>query len=308
MYFCNTIPKIPKKMLSSKLRFAIFGNLHQAKKSASIQKILCYLSEMEAELHIDKKFYEFLTIGQQINVNPTTLIEGNDFDADFAISMGGDGTFLKTASRIGNKNIPILGINIGRLGFLADVNPCDIEKCFDALYAGNYSVEDRAVIKVENDGGPFEGYPYALNDVAILKRDDASMISIRVTIGGEYLTTYMADGLVISTPTGSTAYSLSIGGPIIVPQSGILSLTPVAPHSLNMRPIVISDDREITMSVESRSHNFLVAIDGRSETCKEDSTLKITKAPYTIKIVKHPGQVFFQTLRQKLMWGADTRN
>src|SRR5574344_2811871 len=308
MYFCNTIPKIPKKMSSSKLRFALFGNLHQAKKSASIQKILCYLSEMEAELHIDKKFYEFLTIGQQINVNPTTLIEGNDFDADFAISMGGDGTFLKTASRIGNKNIPILGINMGRLGFLADVSPSDIEKAFNALYTGDYSVEDRAVIKVESDGNDFFGSPFALNDVALLKRDNASMISIRTAINGEFLTTYMADGLVISTPTGSTAYSLSIGGPIIVPQSGTISLTPVAPHSLNVRPIVICDDCEITMSVESRSHNFLVAIDGRSETCKEGTSLTIRKAPYRIKVAKHPDQSFYQTLRQKMMWGADTRN
>jgi NAD+ kinase len=295
-------------MSSNKLRFALFGNLHQAKKSASIQKILCYLSEIKSELYIDKDFYEFLTIEQQIDVTPTKLIDNNDFDADFAISMGGDGTFLKTASRVGNKNIPILGINIGRLGFLADVNPSDIEKSFDALYSGHYTIEDRAVIKVENDGESFEGYPYALNDVAILKRDNASMINIRVTISGEYLTTYMADGLVISTPTGSTAYSLSIGGPIIVPQSGILSLTPVAPHSLNIRPIVIGDDCEITMNVESRSHNFLVAIDGRSEKCKEGSNLRITKAPYTIKIVKHSNQEFFQTLRQKLMWGADTRN
>src|SRR5574344_1208047 len=295
-------------MSSRKLRFALFGNIYQEKKSASVQKILSYLSAREAELFIDKDFYTFLTEGQHLNVNYTKLISGNVFDADFVISMGGDGTCLKAASHVGNKGIPILGINMGRLGFLADVSPNEIEQSFDALYTGDYTVEDRSVIKVESDGDSFEGYPCALNDVALLKRDNASMISIRVTIGGEYLTTYMADGLVISTPTGSTAYSLSIGGPIIVPQSGILSLTPVAPHSLNMRPIVISDDREITMSVESRSHNFLVAIDGRSETCKEDSTLKITKAPYTIKIVKHPGQVFFQTLRQKLMWGADTRN
>jgi NAD+ kinase len=291
-----------------KLKFVLFGNLHQAKKSASIQKILCYLSERKADFFIDKYFYDFLTIGQQIDVQPTGIIDGNDFDADFAISMGGDGTFLKTASRVGDKGIPILGINMGRLGFLADVSPSDIEKSFNSLYEGNYSIEDRAVIKVETDGEPFEGCEYALNDVAILKRDTASMISIRTCVDNEYLTTYMADGLVISTPTGSTAYSLSVGGPIIIPQSGILSLTPVAPHSLNVRPIVISDQCKITMSVESRSHNFLVAIDGRSEKCKEGTSLTITKAPYTIKVVKHPGQVFFQTLRQKLMWGADPRN
>lgn len=295
-------------MPQRKLKFVLFGNLHQAKKSASIQKILCYLSERKADFFIDKYFYDFLTIGQQIDVQPTGIIDGNDFDADFAISMGGDGTFLKTASRVGDKGIPILGINMGRLGFLADVSPSDIEKSFNSLYEGNYSIEDRAVIKVETDGEPFEGCEYALNDVAILKRDTASMISIRTCVDNEYLTTYMADGLVISTPTGSTAYSLSVGGPIIIPQSGILSLTPVAPHSLNVRPIVISDQCKITMSVESRSHNFLVAIDGRSEKCKEGTSLTITKAPYTIKVVKHPGQVFFQTLRQKLMWGADPRN
>lgn len=291
-----------------KLRFALFGNLHQIKKSASIQKILCYLSERDADVFIDKEFYDFLTEGQKIDVNPTAFIHGNDFSADFAISMGGDGTFLKTASRVGDKGIPVLGINMGRLGFLADVSPIDAEKAFDALYTGDYTVEDRSVIKVESDSNAFAGSPFALNDVALLKRDNASMISIHTTVNGEYLTTYMADGLVISTPTGSTAYSLSIGGPIIVPQSGTISLTPVAPHSLNIRPIVVCDDCEITMSVESRSHNFLVAIDGRSETCKEGTSLTIRKAPYRIKVVKHPGQSFFQTLRKKMMWGTDTRN
>lgn len=294
-------------MSSRKLRFALFGNIYQEKKSASVQKILSYLSAREAELFIDKDFYTFLTEGQHLNVNYTKLISGNVFDADFVISMGGDGTFLKAASHVGNKGIPILGINMGRLGFLADVSPNEIEQSFDALYTGDYTVEDRSVIKVESDGDSFEGYPCALNDVALLKRDNASMITIRTSINGEYLTTYQADGLVISTPTGSTAYSLSIGGPIIVPQSGTLSITPVAPHSLNVRPIVICDDSEISLTVESRSHNFLVAIDGRSEKCKEGTCLTLRKASYNIKVVKQPNKQFFNTLRQKLMWGADTR-
>ena len=157
------------------------------------------------------------------------------------------------------------------------------------------------------DGKPLPGVSHALNDIAVLKRDNASMISIRTSINGEYLVTYQADGLIVSTPTGSTAYSLSNGGPIIVPQTGILCLTPVAPHSLNIRPMVISDDSEITLTVESRNHNFLIAVDGQSAKCSEKTRLTIRKAPYNIKIVKRSSQKYFSTLRQKMMWGADTR-
>jgi NAD+ kinase len=152
-----------------------------------------------------------------------------------------------------------------------------------------------------------KGYPFGLNEIAVLKRDSSSMITIHTSINGAYLTTYQADGLVIATPTGSTAYSLSIGGPVIVPHSNTIAITPVAPHSLNVRPIVINDDWEITLDVESRSHNFLVAIDGRSETCREGSRLTIRKADYNIKVVKRPNHIFFHTLRDKMMWGADGR-
>ena len=163
------------------------------------------------------------------------------------------------------------------------------------------------MIQVEADGEPIEGNPFALSDSAVLKRDNASMISIRASINGEYLVTYQADGLIVSTPTGSTAYSLSNGGPIIVPQAGILCLTPVAPHSLNIRPIAINDDNVIQLSVGSRSHNFLVAIDGRSEKLREGTTLTIRKAPHSIRIVKRLNQRYFSTLREKMMWGADQR-
>ena len=223
------------------------------------------------------------------------------------ISIGGDGTFLKAARRVGRKGIPILGINTGRLGFLADISPEEMEETFDEIQAGRYSVEERSVLQLICDEKRLQDSPYALNEIAILKRDSSSMISIRTAINGAYLNTYQADGLVIATPTGSTAYSLSVGGPIMVPHSSTVVITPVAPHSLNVRPIVIRDDWEVTLDVESRSHNFLVAIDGRSETCKETTQLKIRRADYSVKVVKRFNHIFFDTLRSKMMWGADGR-
>lgn len=290
-----------------KLKFALFGNTYQTKKSASIQKVLSCLMEHQAELYVDREYYDFLTLDQRLDVRATSIIEGNNFEADFVISMGGDGTFLKAASRVREKMIPIVGVNMGRLGFLADVSPSEIERCVDALYEDDFSIESRALIKVQTDGEPLEGYDCALNDVAILKRDTASMISIRTSVNDQYLTTYQADGLVISTPTGSTAYSLSNGGPIIVPGTKVFSMTAVAPHSMNIRPIVLSDSSEITLTVESRSHNFLVAIDGRSEKCKEGTRLKLSRAPYDVKVVKRSRHSYFNTLREKMMWGVDTR-
>ncbi len=295
-------------MTSRKLRFAIVGNTFQAKKSASIQKMLSCLALHQAEVCIEREFYRFLVQGQHLPLGAVEVFDGTDFDADFMVSMGGDGTFLKTASMVGAKGIPILGINTGRLGFLADVNPPEIETIIQALYEGDYAVETRAVLQVETDGTGLKGCPFALNDVAILKRDVAAMISVRTTINGDYLTTYQADGLVVSTPTGSTAYSLSNGGPIIVPGSHVFSITPVAAHSLNVRPIVLPEDSEITLTVESRSHNFLVALDGRSENLPDSTRLTLRKAPYHVKVVKRTEQKYFYTLRNKMMWGADQRS
>ena len=294
-------------MSARKLRFAIFGNTYQAHKSASVPKILSFLYEKGADIYVDKEFYDFLTVEQHLEVNATQVFEGDNFDADFVVSMGGDGTFLMAAARVADKRIPILGVNMGRLGFLADVRPDEIEQCLSALYADSYSVEEREVLQISVDGKPLEGGCCALNDIAILKRDNASMISIRTNINGEYLTTFQADGLIVSTPTGSTAYSLSNGGPIIAPGTNVFLLTAVAPHSLNARPIVIPDNSEIELKVESRSHNFLVAVDGRSETCNEGTTLKLRKAPYSVRIIKRMGKNYFPTLRDKMMWGADIR-
>ena len=294
-------------MASRKLRFAIFGNTYQPKKSVSVQKLLACLSQRQADVCIESEFYDFLTNGQRLPLGNVQVIEGHDFEADFVISMGGDGTFLRAASMVRGKQIPILGINIGRLGFLADVNAQEIERTIQALYEGDYTVDTRAVIQVETEGQSLQGYDCALNDVAILKRDNASMITIHTTINGDYLTTYQADGLILSTPTGSTAYSLSNGGPIIVPGTHVFSLTAVAPHSLNVRPIVVSEDSEIKLTIESRTHNFLVALDGRSEKLDDTTKLTLRKAPYRVKVIKRAGTKYFHTLREKMMWGADQR-
>ena len=294
-------------MTRQPLKFAIFGNEYQAKKSTSIEKILDYLAQKGAEIYVENAYYEFLTRSQHIDVKAAGVFDDYNFDVDYVISMGGDGTFLKAASRVGAKGTPIIGVNMGRLGFLADVLPGEVEAALDSLYAGECQIEEHAVIQVEAEGGVLAGNPFALNDIAVLKRDDASMISIRTQVDGEFLVTYQADGLIVTTSTGSTAYNLSNGGPIIIPQSSSLCLTPVAPHSLNIRPVVINDTAEITLDVESRSHNYLVAIDGRSERMTEGTRLVIRKAAHTIKIVKQRNQRYFSTLREKLMWGADQR-
>ncbi len=294
-------------MTRQPLKFAIFGNEYQARKSTSIEKILDYLAQKGAEIYVENAYYEFLTRSQHIDVKAAGVFEDYNFDVDYVISMGGDGTFLKAASRVGAKGTPIIGVNMGRLGFLADVLPGEVEAALDSLYAGECQIEEHAVIQVEAEGGVLAGNPFALNDIAVLKRDDASMISIRTQVDGEFLVNYQADGLIVTTSTGSTAYNLSNGGPIIIPQSSSLCLTPVAPHSLNIRPVVINDTAEITLDVESRSHNYLVAIDGRSERMTEGTRLVIRKAAHTIKIVKQRNQRYFSTLREKLMWGADQR-
>ena len=296
-----------KQMAEQHLKFAIFGNEYQAKKSVSIETILAFLEKKKAEIYVENAYYDFLVRDLHLDVKVAGVFEDYNFDVDYVISMGGDGTFLKAASKVGAKGTPIIGINMGRLGFLADVLPSEIETALDSLYAGECQIEEHAVIQVEARGGVLAGNPFALNDIAVLKRDDASMISIRTRVDGEFLVTYQADGLIVTTPTGSTAYNLSNGGPIIIPQSGSLCLTPVAPHSLNIRPIVINDTAEIQLDIESRSHNYLVAIDGRSERMTEEISLVIRKAAHSIKIVKQRNQRYFSTLREKLMWGADQR-
>ena len=280
--------KLQKQNMSEhKLVFAIYGNAYKR------QAILPFIERAVAYLE---------------SHHATPLVEPENIEGvDYVISMGGDGTFLEAANKVGDREIPILGVNMGRLGFLADVLPSEIETTLDHMLRGDHIIEDHTVIKLETNGETVECNPFALNDIAVLKRDSASMISIRAYVNGDFLVNYQADGLIIATPTGSTAYSLSNGGPIIVPQSGSLCITPVAPHSLNIRPIVINDTSVIELEVCSRSHNFLVAVDGRSMKMAEETRLTIRKAPYTIKLIKLKSQRYFSTLHEKLMWGADTR-
>jgi len=289
------------------MRFAIFGNEYQPHKSASIERLLAYLDRRKARVSINRPFFEFLSDTHGLDTSGYRAFDGTDFEADFAVSMGGDGTFLKAATQIGLKNIPILGINMGRLGFLADVLTDEIETAFDHIYSGQFEIEERTAITMAADSGVIDTTPFALNDIAVLKRDNAAMISIGATINGEYLTTYQADGLIVSTPTGSTAYSLSNGGPVMAPHTPTLCLTPVAPHSLTSRPMVISENDVVTLQVKSRSHNFLVAVDGRSVTLKEGTTVTIRRAPFSVHIVKYRHHNYFASLREKMMWGADNR-
>lgn len=258
--------------------------------------------------------------------DPETCTHGID-SPDAIISVGGDGTFLQTAAKYGKSGIPMLGVNAGRLGFLADISEKNLADAFRDIHEGRYTIGHRPLLKLslQSPSGhdciqgseygqgsaksflPKDFTPYAVNDIAILKHDISSMISINTYVDGTFLTRYMADGLVIATPTGSTAYSLSVGGPVIAPGTDVISLTPVAPHSLTMRPLVMQGNSTIEVTVESRTHNFLVSIDGRSFSCPEGIHLKIEEAPFRFNVMRPACCNFFSTLRHKMMWGADSR-
>ncbi|MBQ3633327.1 MAG: NAD(+)/NADH kinase [Paludibacteraceae bacterium] len=228
---------------------------------------------------------------------------------DFALSVGGDGTFLTSAAAIGNKNIPILGVNCGHLGFLADVQTQDLNDILQKLVEGEYMIEQRSLLTVtvfDKDGllrTDLVMAPNALNEIAILKQGLTNMLSIETTVNGELLHTYHSDGLVISTPTGSTAYNLSIGGPLMVPQNRGIILTPIAPHSLTVKPIVVPDDWKFDLRVASRYDTYMVSVDGRSQSLGTEMRLHVEKAPYTIKVVQIGDNSFLKSLRTKLNWG-----
>lgn len=289
------------------MKIGIFGSEYQIEKQSVIKRVFNKLAERGAEVYVDASFAHFLWEAFQYKPAINGTLSGDVFDLDIAISMGGDGTFLRTAARVNKQNIPILGINTGRLGFLADVGSTDIEDTLDELFKHYYKVEERTLLRLATENHIYQGYNYALNEVAILKRDTSSMITIYTELNGEYLTSYQADGLIVATPTGSTAYSMSVNGPIILPQDNSLVLSPVAPHSLNVRPLVIPDDYRITLGVESRNRTFLISLDGRSEVFPAGIQLEISKADYTTKVIKRYKHTFYQTLREKLMWGADVR-
>ncbi len=289
------------------MKVGIFGSQYQQEKQSIIRRVFSKLTSLEAKIYVDTLFHDYLLDAFGFEPPINGLLTGDIFDLDVAISLGGDGTFLRTAARVNRQNIPILGINTGRLGFLADVGSTDVEDTLEELFKHYYKVEERILLRLETESRAYKGYNYALNEVAVLKRDTSSMITIHTSLNGEYLTSYQADGLVIATPTGSTAYSMSVNGPIILPQDNSIVLSPVAPHSLNVRPLVIPNDFEITLGVESRNRTFLISLDGRSEIFPAGIQLKVSKADYTTKVIKRYNHTFYETLREKLMWGADVR-
>ena len=289
------------------MKFAIFGNPSSDKTCGHEQQLFNLLHSLGDTIAVESRYQDFLTGVMGMDIPYDTLITDDDFQADAVISIGGDGTFLRTATRVGNKAIPMVGINTGRLGFLADITCDRVEEAIRLIHTGQYSLERRNLLEVNMAGIPQGHTPYALNDIAILKHDISSMISISTKVGGTPMINYLADGLVISTPTGSTAYSLSVGGPIIAPGTNVICLTPVAPHSLTMRPLVLPSDQTIRLDVESRSHSFLVSIDGNSFSCPEHTIIEISRAPFQINVIKPRGGDFFSTLREKMLWGTDSR-
>ncbi|MDR2968045.1 MAG: NAD kinase [Tannerellaceae bacterium] len=286
------------------MKVGIFGSEYQEGKQSLIKHLFEKLYALEAEVHVDTAFYTFLA--DRLHYTPPVkglLTEAEPLELDLALSVGGDGTFLRTAARINKQHIPILGINTGRLGFLADISSSEIEGTLEEISKNYFRIEERSLLhlRMGNDDH------YALNEIAIMKRDTSSMITIHTRLDGEYLTSYQADGLVVATPTGSTAYSLSVNGPIIAPQSHSFVLSPIAPHSLNVRPLVIPDTIEIRLQVESRNDTYLIALDGRSSVCSVGEEITVGKAQHTVKVVKRHNHTFYETLREKLMWGADVR-
>lgn len=289
------------------MRFAIFGKVSDRELNEQVIKLFHTIASCNDEISVESRYLEYVKSKAPTPIPYNHIITGADFEADVVMSIGGDGTFLRTAARVGAKQIPMVGINTGRLGFLADIAPDNIESTISQIHKGDFIIQKRDLLEIHTDRLPDGFTSYALNDIAILKHDIASMISIDAYVDGTHLTTYLADGVVIATPTGSTAYSLSIGGPVIAPGTNVIELTPVAPHSLTMRSIVISNDRVITLSVNSRSHSFLVSIDGNSFSCPEGTRIEIRKAPFQISVLKPCNNDFFATLRDKMMWGTDSR-
>jgi NAD+ kinase len=291
------------------MRVGVYGRECKPDKLPVVKGLFDKLNALGAEVYVQSDYAGFLRREFDYCPENTSLTGDGAFAPDFALSVGGDGTFLRTALEVYRQNIPILGINTGRLGFLADVGSNQINETLDELFRGDYKVEERSLLRMTDvEERAFDGFNYALNEVAILKRDTSSMITVHTYLNDDYLTSYVADGLIIATPTGSTAYSMSVNGPILLPQNRNFILSPVAPHTLNVRPIVIPDHYIITLNVESRTHSFLASLDGRSADFPADTVLKIRKAEFSTLIIKRFNQTFYQTLREKLMWGTDVRS
>lgn len=293
------------------MKIILFGSqfADQAKQSEDqIVSVCKTLNKFTSDIYINNKLFTSLSNTSKQDMKQLCIRYNQLPVADIALSIGGDGTFLRTAKEIKDSDIPILGINTGRLGFLADINFHDLEETIKELFTGNYLIEERSLLKVIPNTTEQEiNYEYALNEIAILKQDTSSMLTLHTYIDDDYLTSYQADGLIIATPTGSTAYSLSVGGPILMPKSSSLVLSPIAPHNLTSRPLVVNHDVVIKIKIESRSNTFLVSTDGYSKIYDTTTEIIVRKADHTIKVVKRKGHTFYETLRDKLLWGVDVR-
>ena len=291
-------------------KFAIYGREFKDEHLKGLQHFFELMDNRKAEYQIYDHFATYLSSRLNLKADiPTFSRESFDpSDIDIMLSIGGDGTMLDTTTMIKDSNLPILGINTGRLGFLSSINLNQIDDALAQIFEGAYMIDKRTVLKVETDEKIFEDENFALNEVTLHKKDSQSMIVIHVYVDGKFLNTYWADGLIIATPTGSTAYSLSCGGPIILPGSHNLIITPVAPHNLNVRPVLISDQSVITLKMEGRDSNFLMSLDSRSTTLKEDAVVTVQRHSFSINLVRLKNHSFLKTIRNKLHWGYDRRN
>jgi NAD+ kinase len=292
------------------MKVAIFGQYYQNDTRPIIKDIFVFFNKNNVELVIEEQFLKILFEEKLVEKQYATFSSHTDLNSSFEIliSIGGDGTILRAATYVRDSGIPLLGINAGRLGFLAKVQKENIGEFLQFVLEKQYTLTKRTLLELEsNRRKPFE-INFAMNEVTVARKDTTSMITIETYLNGEYLTSYWADGLIISTPTGSTGYSLSCGGPILTPDVKALVITPIAPHNLNARPLVIQDDLEIKLIVSGREEEYLVSLDSRITPIANNSILIIKKTPYQINMVEIPNETFFKTLRNKLLWGQDKRN
>jgi NAD+ kinase len=291
------------------MKIAIHGRNFKEHTKAFVQEMFDELSSRGVDIQISETYNGFLQEAGIQRGNPLVYRHAQEiFDANFIFSLGGDGTLLETITHVGKREIPIVGINTGRLGFLATISPPLVKSAIHNLFNGYYTFDDRSLISVESDKDVFEGLNFGLNEFTITKRDTSSMIVVHTYIDGEYLNSYWADGLIVATPTGSTGYSLSCGGPVVLPQSSNFIIAPVSPHNLNVRPLVVSDNSVISFEIEGRSKNYLVSLDSRSKVVEQTIQIAVKKENFKARLVKMNGDNFLNTLRNKLNWGMDTRN
>lgn len=290
---------------------AVFGTSVSKNFIPVLKEFFNFFRKNRVEVQFFKPFHAFLT--QELGIKPyctSTYTSYKNFDNDnnFIFSVGGDGTFLHSVVTIRNFEIPIVGLNSGRMGFLADISKDQIHNALNDIFNNHFSIIERSMLEVEFGGTENIEFNLTLNEVAVLKTDSSSMMNITAWCDGQLLNNYWADGLIVATPTGSTAYSLSVGGPILTPDSENFVITPLAPHNLTIRPIVVPDKNNIKLKVEGRGSHYLISLDYRSESVPFSTTVTIKKANVTLKTLQLPEQTFFNTLRNKLMWGFDKRN